>query len=107
MVKMSATVQEALKSDDPELIRKTRAAFKSKLTRAANNLIAEVKTDGSGKFLFQEVNKEEVDSLFSNLQVVKEVVEEMHVHYTVKRVHKEGQEEVKLKALDDDYASGI
>ena len=106
-IKMSETAQEALKSDDPQLIKQTRTAFKGKLTRAANSLINELKKDDSGKFLFQEIDKEEVESLLSNLQKVKNVVEELHVRYTVKRVHTEGSAEDALVKLDEDYVAVI
>ena len=106
-IKMSETAQEALKSDDPQLIKQTRTAFKGKLTRAANSLINELKKDDSGKFLFQEIDKEEVESLLSNLQKVKNVVEELHVRYTVKRVHTEGSAEDALEKLDEDYVAVI
>ena len=104
-VKMADTVQEALKSNDVELIKRTRTTFKGKLTRAANVLVAELKKDENGKFVFDEINSDEVASLLSNLQRAKDVLEELHVRFTVKRVHAEGQAEDILEQADEEYAS--
>ena len=101
---MSGTVQEALKSDDIDLIKKTRTAFRGKLTRAANRLIDSLKKDDSGKFLLKEIFKVEVDSMLAELQNIKDTIDELHIRYTIKRVHKEGLEENKLENLDNDYA---
>ena len=40
-VKMAGTIQEVLKSDDVDLIKKIRTTFKGKLTRASNTLVEE------------------------------------------------------------------
>ena len=104
---MSGTAEHALKSEDLELIKKTRAAFRGKFTRAANTLIDELRLDDSGKFLLEEIYKDDVDTLLSNLQKVKNLVEELHVSYSIKRVHKEGSEETNLEELDNDYIAVI
>ena len=104
-VKMADTVHEALKSNDVELIKRTRTTFKGKLTRAAKVLVEELKKDKDGKFLFDEINQDEVASLLSNMQKTKDVVEELHVRFTVKRVHTEGQGEDILEQADEDYAN--
>ena len=104
---MSGTALEALKSDDLDLIKKTRTAFKGKLTRAVNTLIAELRKDESGKYLLEEIYKYEVDSMISNLQKVKDIVEELHLRYTIKRVHKDGTEEIKLEELDNNYIAAV
>ena len=104
---MSGTVLEAFKSDDVEFIQKTRAAYKGKLTRAANALINNLQKNNSGKFLYEEIIKEEVDSLCADLQQVKSIVDELHICYTIKRVHKEGAAENMLEELDNDYAAAF
>ena len=80
---MADTVQEALKSNDIDLIKRTRSTYKSKLTRASNLLVEELVKDESGKFKFNEINPDDVSSLFSNLQKVKELVDELHTSYAV------------------------
>ena len=101
---MAGIVQEVLKSNDVDLIKRTRTAYKGKLTRASNILVEELIKDENGKFKFYEINSEEVTSLLSNLNKVKDIVEELHVCYTVKRIHKEGPEEVILEEADNEYA---
>ena len=102
---MSGTAQEAFQSEDVEFIHQTRTSFNSKLSRAANLLIEELKIDAAGKFNFEKINKDDIESLLSNLLKVKDIVEELHIRYTVKRVHKEGSEENELQQIDDNYAS--
>ena len=38
---------------------------------------------------------------------MKNLVEELHVSYSIKRVHKEGSEETNLEELDNDYIAVI
>ena len=64
---MSDTVQEALRSNDVGLIKRTRTIFRGKLTRAANVLVEELKKDENEKFKFDEINSDEIISLLSNL----------------------------------------
>ena len=49
--------------------------------------------------MLEEIYKDEVDSMIFNLQKVKDIVDELHLRYTIKRVHKDGPEEIKLEEL--------
>ena len=73
---MSQTADEALKSDDSELIKKTRGAFKEILTRVSITLISELRRDDSGKLFFEEIHKNDNDTLISKFQQVKGLVDE-------------------------------
>ena len=102
---MGDTVKEVVKSNDIELIKRIRTTFKAKLTRAANSLSEELKKNEDGIFLFDQIINPEVADLLSNLHNVKDIVEDLHVKYTVTRVHKEGDEENKLEQEDELYAT--
>ena len=102
---MGDTIKEVLKSNDPELIKRSRATYKGKLTRAAKTLIEELKKNDDGSFAFDQIFEAEISALLSNLQKAKDIVEELHVKYTLMREHKQGSEEDKLEQEDEDYAS--
>ena len=74
---MSDTLQEALKSADADLIKLTRTAFKTKLTRAANSLVEELKKSNDGKFIYNDIDASYASSLISNLHKIKDSLESM------------------------------
>ena len=104
---MSDTLNEALTSRDAEFIKRARTIYKGKHTRAAKVLVQELRKDGSQKFLFDDINENEVSSMLTNLQKSKDIVEELHVRYTLMRSRKEGSEEDKLEEADEAYAEGL
>ena len=61
--------------------------------------------------MFDQIVEREVAALalalVSNLQKTKDTVEELHVKYTLLRMHKEESEEDKLEEEDDSYAGAI
>ena len=63
---MFETVKDALKSNDIKLIKRILSTFKSNLTRAANSLKQELKMSEDGDFQFDEIDKNEVEAIFSN-----------------------------------------
>ena len=101
---MSDTAQEAIRSNNSDLIKRTRTTFKGKLTRCANILIDELPKDDSGNFKFKGINEEEVAALVSDLQRTKEIIEELHVRYTITRIQREGPDEDLLEKADEEYA---
>ena len=66
-IKMSDTIQEVLKSNDVNLIKRARATYKGKLTRAAHSLKEELKRDDNGKFNVDDIDQTEVASIVSNM----------------------------------------
>ena len=106
-VKMSETLQEVLKSNDVDLIKRARATYKGKLTRTSKSLIEELKRDDNGVFLLDEIDKTEAASILSTMQKVKDTVEELHIRFTIKRVCKDGSEEDKFEKEDDVYSKTL
>ena len=104
---MSDTINEALKSRDENLIKRARTVYKGKLTRAAKVLIEELKRDDSQKFMFDDINENEISSMLATLQSAKDIVEELHVRYTLMRSHTEGSEESALEEVDEEYGEGL
>ena len=105
--KMGDTVTEVLKTNDPEVIKRSRATFKGKFTRVANALVKELMRNDEGEFLFDQIIDLQVDALLSDLHKVKEIVENLHFKYTITRVHKEGSTENQLEQEDEQYASSL
>ena len=104
---MFETVKDALKSNDIKLIKRILSTFKSNLTRAANSLKRELKMSEDGDFQFDEIDKNEVEAIFSNFKKVKDTMDELHLKFTVIRVQKDGHDEDRLQEEDDTYADLI
>ena len=104
---MGDTVNEVIKSNNIELIKRIRGTFKAKLDRAANVLIDELQNNNDGTFLFDQIIDSEVTALLSNLQKIKDIAEDLHVKYTITRVHMEGSIENQLEQEDNLYATII
>ena len=102
--KMLETVKEVLKSNNVDLVRRTRLTFKGKLTRVTNYLKEELKKDDTGVFQFDKIDQTEVNSILATIQEVNDIVDELHLKFTVMRVQGEGLEENKLVKEDEAYA---
>ena len=103
-VKMGDTVKEVLKSNNTEIVKRSRAIFKGKLIRAANALVEVLKKNEKGDFLFDQIIDLEVTALLSNLHKMKELVDDLHIKYTVTRVCKDGSSEHQFEEEDEQYA---
>ena len=106
-IKMSETLQEVLKSKDVELIRRARSTYKGKLARATRSLEDELRKDNNGVFVIDEIDQSEIDSIMSAVQKAKDIVEELHVRYTLLRSPMDGSEEEKLQKVDEDYSDSL
>ena len=99
--------EEALKSTDPEVIKKARTAVKSRITSAVNSINALVK-DTDGKFDHSKKSKTNAlstpEKLVANLELVKNLHESFRIH---RERGKDQTSEETLLEKDEEYVTEL
>ena len=101
------SVEEGLSSEDSEVIKKARGAAKGKVTNKINFLQNLLLKD-DGKFLFDQIDRKDVQDQYSMLEECHETFQDLHQRfYLFRKVLEDGGEEKKLLDKEDSYSKQV
>ena len=99
------SVEEGLVSEDSEVIKKARGTAKGQVTNKINYLQNLLLKD-DGKFLFDQIDRKDVQDEYSILKECHETFQTLHQRYhQFREALKDDAEEKKLLVKEDSYAN--